>query len=451
MQLFLKMVLGLIFTCFLAIVLTWIIFVLCRRYDNLRESLGKWKVEILVFAYLLGRLILDNPGAVEDWCSAWYAMDYQTFGLASRMLPGTILRIITNGAYITGKIAYLFVFCTLLLIMLLISLLIGQVIRHCTDLTQKAVLFIVLVYLAAPFGPDYLIELSGKLEIFAVFFVLIAVAGFHLIRNDVLRYAFVALMSVACMACHQGYLFLYFTVIFTMLVAEVARCWENHEKTTGSLIGGMAVCAANAVSFLYFQFAAVVQNVGSAEEMAGILAERTDMEIYTDALYYEYFTGVKTAFEEINEGFLLKGEYPREHSFLQLIVLIPFIVLIIALWRRVIRDSKKMYTHITTNPYVWMLTCNLVILPEFVLNVDWGRWWGALGTVLIFQILYLAYMGGELTVGAFAALQNFVEEHWLVCAVFLIYLANLETICGRLFPTFVNNLFQLVYNGNLYF
>ena len=60
-----------------------------------------------------------------------------------------------------------------------------------------------------------------------------------------------------------------------------------------------------------------------------------------------------------------------------------------------------------------------MIIFQFALNVDWGRWMISTTIVLFGEILYLIYKNDKGMVKAVDGLTHFVQENMLLCLVLM--------------------------------
>lgn len=432
-----RIILGLIMSMLTAAGITGLLFLAVRSYGRIVEYVRKIQYELLFFFFLVGKMLLNNPRSIRGWVAAWYAMDYGNMGFGSRLLPGSILSLLLRHDYVDQKEAYFFIWCTLLLCFVLVSCLFAQCIKKCSEDSKRAVIYVILVYLASPMSIEYLMKSRGRLELFVSVFILLFVIGYRGIQNPVLKCTYGCIMSFAYMACHQGGFFLFFPIIFTVLVMDMLE--SKYKKCT--FFSAMTVIAANGISFLIFQFFTQIK-YGSLEELISMLEAHTNLEISSGALNWEYFAQVQDAYHTINIPFLTGEEFPRETTFLLIVVLIPMLIMFVGVWIKAYRTGRKQV-------YIWLLLSDLAIIPQFVLNVDWGRWWSAIVGVQTFQILYLTYNQDAGMKNAMQGLAGFVKKHCVICMLILIYLASFDKLYERGYSGIVDEIFNILKTHSL--
>lgn len=393
------------------------------------------RYEMIFFLFFLIRFILNYPGSINSWATIWYAADYKSIGFGSRLLMGSILGLLLGGGFVSKQIIYIYVILGILFIITLVSCLLGRFIRKCTQTHKEAAWFFTLCYLAAPFNIEHFwTGEMGRLESFLVLFLLLFVIGFHKLKNIHAKYLLACFVSILCIACYQGYVFLYFPVMFTVIILETGH---NQAKQKTAVIWAGIVCLVNVVTAVIFQFKASLR-YESVEELFAQLEKHTDIDMKVGTLTCEYVMDIPKRWQTFNYPFLFTGnEHPREKLFLLVLILLPLIIMFMCLW-------KKLYESEIHNFIFWILLSDLAVVPMFILNMDWGRWLAALGAVQFFQIFYFMYTQPAGAKKAMDSLQTFVTNHRLLCILFLIYLMPLGKIHGFTFPAEANTLMDII-------
>lgn len=334
---------------------------------------------------------------------------------------GTFFTLITGG-YIEKRVAYFGVFISLVIIIWLLAFLLGKCIHGAKEETRLAVIFVVICYLSSPvsIAGYWTYGNMGRLETFGIIFTLIAVWVYHKVDYLVLKYGIITILCVLSIAAHQGWFFLYFSIIFSMLIYDALRYHKINRK---QFCGSCVVFLFTGVSFLYFQFCTKI-SFKNIDELQEYLSKKTNLPINAGASSYEYFTSTSDVWKVVNIPHMQGGWYPRERLYLTVWLLLPIIVMIYAVWTKALQKEKK--ECLLLSPYTYMILSQLLILPEFILNVDWGRWYIAIAAVSFFQILYLNYREDEGMQDALVALSFFVKRHKVLCAPVLLYLASLS-------------------------
>ncbi|NLG03654.1 MAG: hypothetical protein GX567_07515 [Clostridia bacterium] len=435
--------------CLLAatLMICWISYYVVLHFsDRCYQSFKKHIYTISIFMFLMLQLFLHAPEKLNGWGEIWYAFDY-SFGNGSRFLPGAILSLI-SGDYLYARVAYLYVFIVLSLICLILSILLGSLMKKKEKSSENyAFFFLVFAYLASPSCISYLWKAGnmGKLETFPVLFVLLAVLIFSKVKPIAVRYLSLTLLAVLSMAAYHGYLFLYFPILFALMTYDVLKDHRFHLK---ECLYSLFCCVSTAVSFFYFQFYSGIRFENEAA-LIEYVSDKTDLTAMHDALHYEYFSNVSDAYRELCKGFLTGLEYPREKTFVTFLLLLPLILVFVALWMKVFELLKKNKKHVFMSYYFYMLLSTCLVLPNFILNVDWSRWFAAILSVQFFFVLYLGYQKAPEMTEALHCLTVKVKKNQFLIILFLLYLACLSKFGARDFLPETDQFFRFLFEHRI--
>ena len=189
------------------------------------------KYGIACFVLLSLKLFFRSDGHLYEWASVWYVMHYGD-GVGSRLLPGTILHILTRGGYLTQNTLIAYVTVAQELVVIMVSVLAGFYLKRATEEKKKTAVLLFLIYFLSPANIAFLWtrENMGRVETFVLIFLFLSVLLFNFIKNRYLKYAVLALLSVICMACYQAYLFLYFPIVFAVMVVDIFTTYVAGNK-----------------------------------------------------------------------------------------------------------------------------------------------------------------------------------------------------------------------------
>lgn len=202
-------------------------------------------------------------------------------------MMGTFLNIITGGKVSTG-IAYLFCEVTLVALIAGVAYLANAVIKRAGKQGEnRSVIFLVLCFVGSPgsVAGMWTEGNMGRLETYTLLIALLSVVLFCMIKNVAGRYTAITILSVAAVAVYQGYIFLHFPIVFTVMLCDIFKEADNKRN---KIIFGLCSCLCTAAAFLFFQFMSFV-HFSSAGEMAEALRSRTDLNVSEAAVQYEFF------------------------------------------------------------------------------------------------------------------------------------------------------------------
>ena len=126
-------------------------------------------------------------------------------------------------------------------------------------------------------------------------------------------------------------------------------------------------------------------------------------------------------------------------------MLLPLLVVFTALYLKCFALARAAGKRLWGTPYPWYLLVLLCAAPEFLLNVDWGRWQTALIIDIVFGVLWLADAGFAEMRAALAALGRRAERHRFAAGLVVLYLASLDRFHAATFPAEAENLWERIH------
>lgn len=394
---------------------------------------------IAAFLILLVRYIICVPTTVDTWHIWSYTVDF-SMGFSSRFLAGQILSIFCRD-YVSEKDIFMFCFVAGLLLILITSILLNIAVKKADENIKPAVFFIAACFIASPINIISLFtEMNfGKLETYGLILSLLAVYLFNKIKNVPLKYAIVTALSVISIMFYQGYVFLYYNLILVIMIYDI---FEETKINKNKAVCGILSVIVSFITFVKLQlFNKII--FSSADEMLKALSKRTDAEICKSPIELEYFSDLKSSYKLVTDYLEV---FSREKFFLQLVLLAPVIYILLFIIfqcfhtsRSIEHTSKVLRTRNTLS----FLTVSLV-LPQFILNIDWGRWIIALCVFVFFFILYYAYMGDSSMKLVLVNLSNTIKEKPYIAGMFLIFISAFSAVQEWSFPD-VEKIVSLIY------
>ncbi len=402
----------------------------------LKTKPGKIYRAPLLFLLLASTFLCSLPNQLHGWNSAWYAMDY-SLGVDSRLFVGSFLRLFYPD-FLPASSAYAFNVLSTLVLLALLSHVLASVLRLVENTPcETGLLALTTLWLLSPGSPAYLwnTENMGRFDLYLFLVTLIAAAVFLHVRAVSVRFAVFTICGMVCLAIHQGYLFTFFPLLAAMYLLTA----ENRKQ----LIAAFSCMAVLGVVFLYFQFFSHIRP-GSYEELASVLAARTDLPLNESALRFEYFSGFADSARELVTNQL--GERIR-YGIVTLLLLSPLALLYGWFWQKILRKpaaledmdapggktclfgGKTLFTR-----HLPILSSLLLFLPAFVLTIDWGRWFGAFLTVQFLQVIFLAAKKDAAACSVLASLSTAVRRHPFPFLCAGIWLGSLQKFQATLLP-----------------
>ena len=395
---------------------------------------------ILFFLILFIDFLFNKSDHLATWGSCWYGTDY-SMGMGSRFLIGTILSILTRGRVSSG-IAYFFCEIVLLLLIICVSFLANALIRSTNGEERIAVIFLILCFLSCPGAiAGFWTEANmGRMETYTLLITLGSIILFDRIGSIRLKYSCLAVLGIISTAIYQGFIFLYFPLIFTVIICDI---FKDEIISKLKIMYGIICCLVIGIAFIWFQFFSYV-NYSSASEMAEAIREKSDIYVNELALHYEFFASISEAYNDLNILFLTGTEYPREKTLLVLLIFLPIGIILSALYSLCLRESKKNMgrAYAFKTPYIYCLLSNFIVLPQFILNVDWGRWMTALVFNLFFEVFYLYHAYGKEMRAAIQRLSLFIRENKPLAVMCVLYFTVFDKFGSREYLPQIENFWQ---------
>ena len=363
---------------------------------------------------MMAEFLLEKADNIKPWASCWYGVNY-SMGIGSRFLIGTILTFITGGKVTAGK-AYFFCEVCLILIMAVATLMMNNLIKKGTDEKEKyGIIFLILCFISSPgsLAAMWTEGNMGRMETYTLLVILFGVLVFRWFSKAIWKYGILLFLSIICAAIYQGYLFLYYPVFCTVMLCDLM---EEEKLSKEKLFWTILNLMGAITSFLFFQFGTSV-HFSNAAEMTAQIQSITDLNVKEAALHYEFFSPLSEAFRELNIPFLTGKEHPIAKTGLLCVLLLPIIGIIGTVFVKCLKKGQRI-----TKPYFYCLIVNLAVLPQFVLNVDWGRWMAAVEMVLFFEIFYMYYVGFVEIKQTIGELGCFVQRYMPICIFCVLYL-----------------------------
>ena len=381
-----------------------------------KEHIKRWGYGLTIFSLWMLQFIIQLPDCIAEWVECWHAVDY-SMGIGSRFFVGSVISLFYDG-YMDVRVAYAFCTTVIILLIAVCSYMLGKLMNRTKH--KAAVAFMIACFWACPasLSAYWTPENIGRLEFYSLFVALISVCLFLKCKRKWMKYGILCLGAIVCNAIYQGYVFLYFPLIFIVIVCEAYKTGFKKEEVIGAILVLVSVC----VSFLFFQFGSSIV-FETQKEFEEAIRERSNVYICSQAIRYELFMSIPEVFGEVNIPFTFGDRHPREVTAITAAIFSPIVVMGIALYLKCFDNFKEKSKNLFKNPYFLCILCQLAVLPQFLLNIDWGRWIIAIVIVFFFGIFYMHYIGMEEMDIAIASLSNFLKKHYFIAAAVVLYLA----------------------------
>lgn len=391
---------------------------------------------ILVFqVFQSGVGLFENK--VSDWSGAWYGMDY-SLGFGSRLLVGTILKLLFP-EFLTDENATIFIFVAMLLIAILLAVMLAKLIESVHE--KDGIIFIILLYLLTYGNLNYVGQIAVRFEMIGLLFLLCAIIAFFSVRNLPIRFALVTTFSCLMLLAHQGNFFLDYPVI---IIITFMSAYNENKLRFDKIQGLFAVGSLMLVFglFVYLQFFGTKAIALDQAALEAYIQSRTDIQYSPEALTYEYYSTLSNTYDSINKYFLSNtsdAELPVIQLVLQGVLLTPILWIWFDFWKNGwCYYSKKLKNRggnsikrLFLNPILYVVLCFMMVIPEFVLNVDWGRWVRVVFIAQFAAIFAMIYLRKEWALEFLKITETKLKEHKILSCFLLVYLGIIGGFTSR--------------------
>ncbi len=384
--------------------------------DKLKQQITQNRYGIFCLLFLLFQLYGTKASKIVPWAASSYVLNYSQ-GFGSRFMIGSLLRLFT-GEYVSVAKAELFVLLHLVLLCIVVAYLINFLIIKSNY--QKTVVFLCLLYLVSPGGlASYWNDVNlGRLEMYNFVYTLIAIIVFQRIRNTPIKYIFLVLFSLFNLAIYQGYIFLHYALIALIMYID----YHEHKDYKFYFVYPLLQFIITCIGFLIFQFFTNT-NFADFTEMVAYIRQNSHLEINPLPLRFEYFSEFSESYRLVEEH--ISGiNQPRLTVLMNLVILSPMILILASIWYDSMKEFKK--KNLLCSPYLLPLLFVLNTLPQFLLNVDWGRWFSVVFLYLFFATLYMHYKAYPEMLSVFKKADSYFAKHPMMVALILLFIAALS-------------------------
>jgi hypothetical protein len=378
---------------------------------NIAFGLGLFGISL--FQMMSAGAGLEQTG-IGSWEGAWYGMDY-SLGFGSRMLVGTILKILYPG-FLSVSEALQFLRIVLVLTAALAAAAMTTALITAPEKYRTATLVLICVFMFCPGNFASIARDASRFDTFGVLFMLAAILLFLLIRNDPVRYILATVCAILMILAHQGNFFLYYPPVLAMMFMDMTEDAIRLRRFRTVL----AVCSVLFVSgiFLYMQLKGTKVMTMDQAQLEAYVQGRTDIPMNSDPVRYEYYSTIGSTYEAINKPFIYNSEgmeLPSVRLMLTIAVVSPMLVIWYIFWKGAyecgvqMSGQKGKIKSMMCNPVFYVIMTFCMILPQFILNLDWGRWCRAICIGQTATSLAAVGMGKTWAVAGLEKIRNFIE------------------------------------------
>ena len=349
----------------------------------------KYSTQILILFLILCAPKLRKFGGVNSYHTYFYFTDYST-GFGGKKLLGEICSLwfpeVVNQYYLLPLI----IGVNILMVTLFIWFC-SKCLSQLSSIQKTPFLILIVIYLLSPYSFVGLID-SACVD----FYLCTATLGFLylFIKHRGTWYYYLGTLIIVCLACLTHHIFcnIYFPLIFALFLYDIFMNEVDRKKNV-LLYSAITLC-------LFALFCAIAffstMNI-DFEAYYNYLQTRSAGSVdlsWNTALYYEFYAKLSEHIVAYVEPI---WKYNIARFILTIIVLAPLWFIFLAPWIMAIR-------HAQSNREKWcyilmQASIHLIILPAYIMAVDYQRWTYAYCFVQ-FCLLLLMYYENDVTLKA---------------------------------------------------
>jgi hypothetical protein len=390
---------------------------LCMMYLLVAYKNSLNKYEIGIFFVLCFQLISVAPGfgEMDLLVAASYLLSYR-YGVSSRSFMGTVVDILTGGAFVSKQFVWHFIFSSLVFLSFLVSVYLGYIIQKTKDAERKFTGLLALVYLSCFTAPSahFIPANFGRVELFAFIFMLALPV---VIEKPRFRWI-IPLFALFAMSIHLILVFFYIPFIFIMLLYPLLE--KESSRKENILLPALTfvlIVAAFLLYLLYHEQTFVFQD---AREMSEYLRTKSDLVFDDAAIHFTLYAKLRDHLAGWNEnvGLAYSGN-------LSVIINIPLTALFVLFWINCFRQEKKSAMKFFFTLPVLVLFYHAI---SFFLFYDFGRWMVMILNIQFMLVFYLIHARNETVLSVVNRAAPFIVKNRFIILLLCVLMSFLGPV-----------------------
>jgi hypothetical protein len=384
--------------------------------------------ELAIFLFLLFEFFaLTSEKYLGSWEKTFYLLNYK-FGFISRAFVGSVFSLFTD--YVTDDMIYISGIISFLVLIILISLLLGRLIRKSMPVMKPAIIIFAALFLSSPFSVKYLLGFHiGRFDTYWIIITLLALA---FIKNRILKW-FIPFLCAIAVAIHQGYMDTYMPALAIPLLYEIYK--NSYSKKI--IVIFSASCLIMIALFSAFQFFPHSIPFDNPIDFAGLLSTGADFKASAPQLYVEYYAPFREYWIEDITPLMKTFAIPLLSAYL--LISLPLFIIFGFIWKNSFIASENRF-----QKFVFFLCAAApsAFIPAALFGLDWDRWWAAFINTQFILIFYFINSKESIVVESVKRAGAFFEKHFFLFLLLIISFGFLT------FSESVTNMFSFVRNSD---
>jgi len=355
----------------------------------LKENMSSKQKEIIRFMIMMifvgfALFIASYHDIVRSYNSTLLALTYE-YGFISRALLGSIFHffdMILPIDMIDYSMTLLFAQVTTALFFIFLYWFIYLCLKKCKEEYLKPCEYLIMFMMIFTITTH-----SAGYNFFRVDIMMIAVSvlGALLIVYEKAEWLVIALSAIGVLF-HQGYVFMYFNIILILLFFKLLDAKDNKRRWKYGVLFVLSF-GIGSVLFLYFEFFSRTNGAAIYDQVLAEAKLLAHNGAYHTGLLEHEVLGLNLDDSEARFRAFNKDEFK-----VALVLFMPYMAIATKFFVDLIKAAKTKFDKFK---YVVVLIYSFTMLPDFLLKVDYGRWFMAVMIYYIVVILALMMMRDE--------------------------------------------------------
>ena len=379
-------------------------------------------VQIFVLLMCVPALLNIRTGDINSYHTFFYFIDYST-GFGGKKLLGEICSL-----WFPKEVGKQHLLPLITIVLFLMVALFAWFCGKCLSRNQqnkRPLLVFITIYLLSPFSFLVLVNMISRVDFYLATATLLFL--YLYIRYRGTWYYYILTLVIICTACLLHHIFcnIFFPLFFALFIYDV---FSETKHVTKKAICYLTILLI--VSLLFFSIVLFSKMNIDFESLYSCLQERstdsTSALSLKGPLYYEFYAKLPEHYIAYVQPVL---KYNIARFVLTIIVLSPLLVLFWIPWILAIRhssDKREKWCYILMQLFI-----HLIILPAYLMAIDYDRWNCAYCFIQFCLILVLYYLEEKTFVEQIDKIISLLKQHFVVVILFIIYISSIELPSGN--------------------
>lgn len=379
----------------------------------MKQFLRNNQYGLAVFGILVIFMLTHHQWKLDVDCLCSYTIGYDT-GFGGRKLIASLASLLystpTLGRLLTLNYVIATVACAMLA--LLCNQFIKQVSARGHQEEKLSAVYLTALYMACPASLMFLLQFPnfGRLDLYLYMACLLfALLFYHRQRNRGLYYVLTALLLVFCILTHHIFVATYLPFFAALFIYDIWGEGFNAKRLTCYVVLGVIAVAT---------FLAVLLGSTMNVTLDEALALHPNVTLSRKFVGFIYYCQISDHIQQYVIPYLPK-------SIASFVLTTAFLSpLLYGAWR-VWRNTMASQTKAQRNVFVGMQCAFLLLIPAFVITVDYSRWFAAFVFQEILLMAYLIYDSHTPYAQVGEVLGRMVKSHAFCALILIVFVAAL--------------------------